>query len=72
MKIENEFAEVKVVPKFYKMTGHDITLKVADDAPQEVKKWAERLRKDIADGKYNHDLNALYNAMLYRTSVVGV
>ena len=72
MKISNNWMECDVVPKLHKLTGHDITLRVADDAPEEVKKWAEGIRKNIAEGKYDKDLNALYDAMIFKASRVGV
>ena len=70
MKISNNWMECDVIPR--PLTGRDITLRVSDDAPEEVKKWAEDIRKNIAEGKYDHDLNALYDAMIFRASRVGI
>ena len=70
MKISNNWMECDVIPRY--LTGHDITLRVSDDASEEVKKWAEGIRKNIADGKYDKDLNALYDAMIFRASRVGI
>lgn len=72
MKISNNWVECNVVPKFYKMTGHDISVKVDDDAPERAKELAEEIRMNIAKGKYDKDLNALYNDMLFRAAREGI
>ena len=72
MKISNNWMECDVVPKFYGGKGYDITVRVTDDAPEEAKKCAEVIRKGIADGKFDKDLDALYKAMMFKISREGL
>lgn len=62
MKFTDDFIEVDIIPKFYSDTGHDINIRVADDAPEIVQKWAEKFKKRIYEGEYK-TFNDVANAL---------